>query len=596
MVLLCITSVLAEATFSIVPPKNVIAGRNFTVTYRLKNGQGTGLSVPDIEGCKKLYGPAQSTMQSFEYINGKQSSSYIVEYTYTYKAEKEGSYTIQPATITVDGHQLRTQSATFKVLPPDGNTSGSNSNGNASPNSPGSQSSDQEISEQDVFIRVIPNKAQAYKEEAIECTMKLYTRFSSINGISAAAPPTFDGFLIDELGDVPDNGGELEHYNGKNYQTFILKKYIIFPQQTGKLTINSGQYDIDVIQYERVYTGFWGYTQRPVQKTVHVKPGNFTINVLPLPQPQPDNFSGAVGSFSVSSDISSTSLRTNEAASLSLKITGSGNIKYIKEPSIDFPAEFEQYTPKVDINAAVYGNTIRGTNSIEYTFVPQAVGSFTIPEYEFVYFNPSTKKYETASTTRYELNVAKGANSPATIVSEQQSIQAKNTDILHIKLGDKQLLKDNTPIIYSAWYWLIYILTVVVLAVVIAINAKRIKLSADVIGTKKARANKVAKKRLKAAETFMKKHDIDAFYEELLRAIWGYLSDKLSMPASQLTRQNITEEMLKNGIPQDVINDLISVIDECEMARYTPSISDETVSNTFDKTSAIIGKIEQINK
>ncbi len=593
-ILLTVTDILAEATFQVIPPRNVIAGRNFTVTYRLKNGQGTSLSVPDIEGCKKLYGPAQSTMSSYEFINGRQSSSTTVEYTYTYRAEKEGTYTIPAASIIVEGKQLKTSAATFKVLPPDSHSGNGNQGRNSSDvdiDDISTQTPDKQISDKDVFIRIILNKSQAYKEEAIECTMKLYTKYQSIEGISAATPPSFDGFLIDESKDAASIN-ELEHYNGQNYLTAVLKKYIIFPQQTGKLTINSGQYDISVVQYERVNMGFFT-TQRPVQKTVHVKPGNLSINILPLPQPQPDNFSGAVGKFTITSDLSSNSLRTNEAASLTLKISGSGNIKYIKEPALDFPEEFEQYTPKLDINAAIAGSTVTGTSSIEYTFVPQAVGEFSIPEYEFVYFDPQAKKYETLKTQAYNLNVAKGANAPAAS-NDQQNITIKNTDILHIKLGDKNLTKDNTPVIYNFGYWLVYIVLLAALIAIIFAYSKHIKLSADVTGLKKAHANKVAKKRLNVAEKYLKQHNIDAFYEELLKALWGYLSDKLSMPASQLTRQNIVDELAKNNIAEDITKDLIAIIDECEMARYTPGLTEESVENTFKNASEIIGKIEGI--
>lgn len=584
--------VFAEATFSVVPPRNVVEGKNFTVTYRLKDGQGSGLIVPDIEGCKKLYGPAQSTMQSYEFINGRQSSSVTVDYTYTYRAEKNGTYTIPSATITVDGRQLHSKSVTFKVLPSDNYGTGTGSSGNSGDvdvDDISTQSPDKQVSDKDVFIRVILNKSQAFKEEAIECTMKLYTRYQSIEGITSATPPSFDGFLIDEMNDVASLN-EMEHYNGKNYLTAVLKKYIIFPQQTGKLTINSGQYDISVIQYERVNMGFFT-TQRPVQKTVHVKPGNLSINILPLPQPQPDKFSGAVGDFTISSDLSSSSLRTNEAASLSLKISGTGNIKYIKEPEIEFPEEFEQYTPKAEINAAIAGNTVKGTNSIEYTFVPQSIGQFTIPAYEFVYFNPQTKSYETIATQSYKLNVAKGANAP-TAATDQQNIQVKNTDILHIKLGNKALSKDNKPLVYSIGYWSAYGFIIIALIIILFAYSKHIKFTSDTIGVKKAYANKVAKKRLNAAEKLMKQHNIDGFYEEILKALWGYLSDKLSMPASLLTRQNIAQELANNNISDDVTNQLITIIDDCEMARYTPGLTDESVERTFEQASDIISKIE----
>ena len=318
---ICGLIAFAEAQFSVIPPRTVIAGNRFSVTFRLKDGDGSGLKVPEIEGCDLLFGPATSTMNSVQIINGHQTSSRSVDYTYTYRANKAGTFTIGAASINVDNRTLKTNPVQFKVLPPDADNSGSDVSLSESRNS-GNKIN--EVSSKDVFIRIILNKSSAYKEEAIECTMKLYTKFESISGISAQSPPTFDGFLIEEDNNIAQIT-DTEHYNGQNYLTAVLKKYIIFPQKTGKLTINSGKYDINVVQYERVNMGYFS-TSRPVEKTVHVNPGNLTVNILPLPEPIPDDFSGAVGNYRLESDLSSTSLRTNEAATLTLKITGSGDI------------------------------------------------------------------------------------------------------------------------------------------------------------------------------------------------------------------------------------------------------------------------------
>ncbi len=579
------------AEFSVLQPKTVIAGNNFTVTFRLKDGQGTSLQAPEIEGCKLMYGPATSTMQSYQNINGRATSTVTIDYTYTYKAENEGTYTIPAASIVVDGKTLKTKPVSFKVLPPDSNAQpGSN---NVRVDDASTQTSDRNVSDKDVFIRIILNKSQAYKEEAIECTMKLYTKYSSISNISATTPPTFDGFLIDDDNSIAQTT-DTEHYNGQNYLTAVLKKYIIFPQKTGKLTINSGNYDITVVQYERVNMGFFA-TSRPVEKTVHVNPGNLSINILPLPEPQPANFSGAVGQFKIDSNLSSSSLRTNEAASLNITISGTGNIKYLKEPHIDFPTEFEQYTPKVDISSRIAGNNVTGSTGIEYTFVPQAVGDFTIPANEFVYFDPSAKKYVTLTTPSYNVKVAKGASSVVES-TQQQNIAAKVTDILHIKPGEKNLEKDNRPVIYSVGYWSIYIALIAILIIVVYAYSKHIKLSADVTGMKMAKANKVARRRLKEAKKFLESHSYEKFYEEILKALWGYLSDKLAIPVSQLTRQNISDNLRNYNTPEELINRLIAIIDECEMARYTPSDNDSSVEKMFNEASEVMNEMENIKK
>lgn len=584
---------LAAAEFTVIPPRTVVAGQNFTVTYRLKNAEsdGSGLKVAEIEGCKLLYGPATSTMKSYQFVNGRQSSSSTVDYTYTYRAEKEGTYTIAPASITVDGKTLRTAAASVKILPPDSNSQQDDSYSSGHRDN-SRQQEVRDVSDKDVFIRILLNKKQVYEQEAVECTMKLYTKLN-VNAINAITPPTFDGFLIEDV-DLPANINDTEHINGQNYLTAVLRKYIIFPQKSGKLTINSGKYDIEVVQYETVSMGYFN-TRRPVAKTVHVAPGNLEINVSSLPDGAPAGFTGAVGRFAIQSAISTEQLRTNEAATLTLTIKGNGNIKYLKEPVVDFPSEFEQYTPKQTIDTHVAGNNVAGSNTVEYTFVPQAVGEFDIPPVQFVYFDPNSKKYETLTAGGYHLKVAKGVNSVSTSES-QQDITAKNSDILHIKTGDKGLTPDHSPVVFSWIYWGFYILLALLLATSIILYSKHVKFTADAIGVKRARANKVAKRRLKDAEKAMKLHQTDKFYAELLQALWGYLSDKLTIPASQLTRQNIQQNLSDYNTPQQLIDRVITLIDECEMARYTPNITNESVETTYSEVSDVINEMENMKK
>ncbi len=593
LLLLITTLSIWAAEFSIVPPRTVVAGQNFTITYRLKNAEseGSALKVAEIEGCRLLYGPATSTMKSYQFVNGRQSSSSTVDYTYTYRAEKEGTYTIGPASINADGKTLRTSSATLKILPPDSDSQSSdNMTGSRRDNS--QQQDIHNVSDKDVFIRILLNKKQVYEQEAVECTMKLYTKLQ-VSGINAITPPTFDGFLIEDV-DLPANINDTEHINGQNYLTAVLRKYIIFPQKSGRLTINSGKYDIEVVQYETVSMGYFN-TRRPVAKTVHVAPGNLEINVSSLPDGAPAGFTGAVGKFALQSNISTESLRTNEAATLTLTVKGSGNIKYLKEPVIDFPTEFEQYTPKQTINTHVAGSSVAGSNTIEYTFVPQAVGDFNIPPTRFVYFDPSTKQYETLTAGGYQVKVAKGANSISSAVS-QQDITAKNTDIRHIKTGPMSLTFDHNPVIFSWVYWCFYILLALLLATSIILYSKHVKFNADVTGVKKARANKVAKRRLKDAEKAMKLNQTDKFYAELLQALWGYLSDKLSIPVSQLTRQNIQQNLADYNTPQQLIDRVINLIDECEMSRYTPELAGSSMDKTYNEVSDVINEMENVKK
>ena len=588
LLVICVTAV-AETSFIIIPPRQVIEGNKFNVTFRLKDGDGSGLKAPEIEGCTLLYGPSTSTMQSYQMINGQTTSSTTIDYSYIYRADKAGTYTIASASISVNGKSYTTKETTFTILPADKATQGNQSNVRVDDYS--TQSTDKQVSENDVFVRIILSKSKAYEQEAIECTIKLYTKYS-ISSFMSTTQPSFDGFLIEEL-DLKSSLNQIENYKGQNYMTAILKKCIIFPQKSGKLTINSGKYDITVVQYERVNLGFFSDT-RPIEKKIKVSSNSATVNIDPLPLPQPDGFYGAVGKFSIDSKLQGTSFRTNEASSLIYTIKGTGNIKYVREPIIDFPTEFEQYTPKNEIKAAVSGNNVTGSMTIEYTFVPQSVGKFTIGTDKFVYFDPSSKKYITLSTPTYDINVSKGVSTQTTTAVNQKDIATKNTDILHIKLGDKKLQKIHSYYSFSLWYWALYIIGIILLVAIIYFNLKRIKANADVKGTRLAKANKVAKKRLKQAKLYIDSHETDKFYDEILRATWGYISDKLSIPASQLNRDNISSELTTYGATEKLINDIIGVLDECEMARYTPEKTNEQIENLYNTISYSMNEMENI--
>jgi len=605
-ILLCCATLAAQTSFQVIPPRNVIAGNRFAVTYRLSNGEGTSLNAPAVNGCKLLNPqPGVSTSQSYQIINGQASSSSTVEYTFIYRAENEGTFTIPAASIVVDGKKLTSQATKFTVLPADrapqsqqGGGYGYGGYGSAS--QPGVHVDDlssqddtsRPISKDDIFVRIILNKSHAYEQEAIECTIKLYTKFQRINSFMMTTPPTFDGFLIEEV-DTQAALNAVENYNGQNYVTAVLKKCIIFPQKSGKLTISSGKYDLSVVQIERVSNG-WFVSGRPVEKEVHLQPYSSTVNITPLPEPRPAGFDNAVGQFTFESRLAPDKLKTGEAASLEYIVTGTGNIKYVHEPKPEIPDEFEQFTPKTDYRARVSGSTVTGTMMVEYTLVPQSVGSFKIPEQKFVYFDPSKRTYMTLTAPGYVMEIAKGSGT--TISAEQREIEAKNTDILHIKTGDKHLAKTHDLLIYNWWYWAVAGLLVLLLVVAILVYGRQARLNADVAGRRNARASKVARKRLREAEGFMKARQPERFYEAMLKAMWGYLGDKLSMPVSQLTRQNILETLLERGVGDDAANRVISVLDQCEMARYTPDSSSEaTVGAVYNEATSSINELEKSN-
>lgn len=579
----------AQTSFTVIPPRNVIAGTNFRVVYRLSNGEGSSLKVPQINGCQLLYGPSTSTSYSVQTINGVRTSNSSVDYTYTYRVDKEGTYTIPQASIVVDGETLTTQQQSFNVLPPD-NTSSHGSGVNVYDID--TQTTDRKISKDDIFVRVILNKSQAYEQEAIECTLKLYTKYEAITSFVPTTPANFDGFLIDEVSQ-PAQLNDIERYNDQNYRTAILKKCIIFPQKTGVLTINTGSYDVTIQQLEKISNGYF-YMTRPVEREVKLQPYTAKVSVKSLPDGAPASFNGAVGDFRFSTQLSSAKLRTNEAASITLTVSGTGNIKYLKSPEIEFPVEFEQYTPSQEFDTKVSGSTVRGTCVTEYTFVPQTVGKFSIPAAEFSYFNPSSGQYVTLRGEEYSLDISKGAAVSTDV--EQQSIKIKNTDILHIKLGEKNLSRNHTYIAHTTWYWILYPLLLAVLAGTIIVLRRNIKRNADVAGRRNARAGKIAKKRLSEAARYMKSGNHSQFHEAVLKALWGYLSDRLVIPASGLSRENIAEILASRGASLSLTEKIIGILDECEMARYTPDTSHRQLNDIYRDASEVMNEMESITK
>lgn len=582
-------SLHAQVSFTVKPPSRVYEGQRFPVTFRLTNAEGSDLKVSQINGCTLLYGPSVSTSQSYQVVNGRASSTSATEYTYYYKADKAGSFTIPAASVLADGKRYTTKAVSFTIHDiADANTPASQRPVDV--DDVDTQAAGRRVNSDDVFVRIILSKSSAYEQEAIGCTIKLYTKYS-ISSFMPTKQPSFDGFLIQEV-DLQPALNQTETYNGQNYMTAVLKKCIIFPQKSGKLTINSGNYDISVVQYENVNMGMFQVRQ-PREAKIKVNSNSASIDITPLPQPQPEGFTGAVGKFEIDSRLVGNSFRTNDPATLIYTISGTGNIKYVKEPVIDFPTEFEQYTPKSDIQASVQGNDVIGSMTVEYTFVPQSVGDFTIGSDKFVYFNPQTRQYITLTTPSYPVKVAKGVSAPVT--TDQKEVENKNSDIRHIYLGEKNPVKEHRMVVLQSWYWVLYLLLIAVTVILIFANRRKARLNADVLGQKTAKASKVARRRLKSAEGFMKSGDSEKFYEEMLRALWGYLSDKLAMPVSQLSRDNISATLASKGYSEESAGAIVSVLDDCEMARYTPD-SSSRMDEVFERSVNAINQIESNRK
>ena len=583
----------ADVSFSVDYPRQVVQGNKFQISFSLRNAEGNGFKAPEVGGCKLLYGPSKSSSYSSQWVNGVSSSSSSEEYTMVYRADQAGKYTVGSATVSVGGKQYSTKPFTIEILPPDRSAQQGNNRGSQSVqiDNANTQTAGKQVSSKDLFVRIILSKSNVYEQEAVVCTIKLYTKYQ-ISQFIANIQPSYNGFLIEEL-PVSPNLNEIEHVNGENYMVAELKKCILFPQQSGKLTITSGTYDVTVVQYEQFRTPF-GIMRQPVEKQLQVKSNTSSVNILPLPEPKPASFNGAVGNFTVSTEIKPQVLKTYEAATYSYIIRGSGNIKYLKSPTIGFPSQFDVYDPQNNINAKPSGSTVSGTVTIDYTFIPQFVGKYEIPGTEFTYFNPATRKYETLTTQKYDLTVAKGSG--AASQAPKGGIEQKNRDILHIKTGDLHLKQEHSYAVEGFGYWLWYIVPLLLLAAVLFYYRKALKARSDMQLMRTKRANKVAQKRLRAAKQWMRAGDKNKFYAEVLTALWGYLSDKIQIPVSELNKENISAELTNYGATDEVIEAVIEVLNNCEFAQYAPELSGNDMESIYSAAADAMDKLENTKR
>lgn len=581
---------LAQVSFTVDAPRQVIEGNKFTITYVLRNGEGSSFQEPKVEGTIKLFGPATSRSYSSQWVNGVSSSSTSEEYAITYRADKAGKYNVAAAKVQVDGKTYSTQPFTLEILPPD--RTAQNGQGGVQIDNYDSQRAGKEVSADDLFIRINLSKSSAYEQEAVVCTIKLYTKYQ-VSQFILTLQPSFNGFLIEEL-PITSSLNNVERVNGQNYMVAELKKCILFPQQSGELEITSGNYDVTVVQYEAVRTLF-GTMRQPVERQLSIKSNSQKINIKALPAPRPASFSGAVGKFSVETEIKPPVLKTYEASTLSYKVTGQGNIKYLKAPKIQFPAQFDVYDPQNNADAKPSGSTVSGTMTFEYTFIPQYVGKYEIPATEFTYFDPSAGKYVTLNTPKYDLSVAKGSGTAAQVPVDN-NIEQKNTDILHIKTGDLGLQKEHVSFVAGWTYWLWYVLPTILLVAILIYYRKLLKERQNMALMRTKHANKLAKKRLKQAKAYMAANDSGKFYAELLNAIWGYLSDKLGIPVSELNKENIASVLASREVDDGTVTMLMELLDKCEFAQYAPELADSGIGETYNKAVEVMDKLETVKK
>lgn len=581
-----------EVIFKASAPKGVVKNEQFRLTYTL-NKEGKDIRLPSgMDGFDILFGPSVSSSYSTQIINGKSTSQSSFSYTYILIAPEEGSFTIAPASITVNGSNYKSNSIKIDVLPPDKEVEKSQSGQSSS-----SSSTSTEIKKTDAFIRAIVSKNRIYEQEGFMVTFKLYTTFNVVD-FGRIEFPEFEGFLVEEL-DIPSNQQlQLEHYDGRNYYTADLRKTLLFPQRSGKMTIPSGRLEmVFSVPSGKKVSSFFGMQEVNVDVKKPMITNPVTINVNALPSGKPSSFKGAVGSFTFTPTISTNEIRANEPITVTLKISGTGNQKLIQNPEVEFPTNFELYDPTIVNDLTAGPNGLSGTRTVEYLVIPRYEGDYSIPAIEFSYFDINSRSYKTVKSPTYSLTVLKGDPSKATASSyvNQQQVKVEQ-DIRYIKTEKPMFLNTDRFFVGSWGYWMWYLIPFILLCLFFIFYRKQMKLNSNIALMRNKRASKVAKRRLKKAEVYLKKKDKENFYNEVLRSLWGYFSDKLSIPGADLTKRNIGAELSDYGVDETLIDKFMKILETCEFARYAPVESSAAMDEIYEETSDAIGKMETILK
>ena len=566
--LLILTTVHAwadnKATLTADAPDVVVSGDQFRLTFTVNTQKVKDFRAPSItKGFDVLMGPSRSQQSSTQIINGKVSSSSSITYTYILMAGDAGTYTIPAASIEANGEKIFSNAVTIKVLPPDQSASGSKGSQKSGAQA-GNQAASGRITSNDLFITATASKTTVHEQEAILLTYKVYTLVNLRQLFGKM--PDLKGFHTQEIELPQQKTFSLEHYKGRNYNTTVWSQYVLFPQQTGKLEIPSitfeGVVAIQTVSDDPFDAFFNGGGYQEVKKKI-VTP-KLTINVQPLPA-KPANFSGGVGEFTLASSINAKDVKTNDAVTIKLTISGSGNMKLISTPEVKFPEDFEVYDPKVTNNFEASRAGLSGTQTIEYLAIPRHAGNFTIPPVEFTYFDLKSNSYKTLKTEAYNINVAKGQGNADQVIADftnKENVKVLGQDIRFIKLGDTKLMPKGDVFFGTVGYYLWYIIPFVLFVGLVVFFRKQAAENANVAKVKTKKANKVATKRMKLAGKLLAENRKNEFYDEVLKALWGYISDKLSIPVSQLSKDNIEAELAKYGVADDVIKDYINALNE----------------------------------
>ena len=584
-----------KVSFVASAPDVVVVGDQFRLSYTVTTQKVKDFRAPSIKGFDVLMGPSRSEQSSTQIVNGSVSSTSSITFTYILMANTAGEFTVPGASIVADGNQMISNSVKIKVLPQDQNHNSSRrNNDNSSSIQPSSNAS---VSNQDLFITATASKTNVYEQEAFVLTYKIYTRESNLQ-LNNAKLPDFKGFHSQEIEMTTNARWTPEHYKGRNYYTTVYRQFVLFPQQSGKIFIEPAQFQMTVnkpVQSADPFDAFFNGGNNVIEIKKPITTPKIAINVNPLPAGKPTNFLGGVGEFNISSSINSKELKTNDAITIKLVISGTGNLKLISNPEIKFPDDFEVYDPKVDNQVRLTKEGLTGNKVIEYLAIPRHAGTYKIPGVSFSYFDIRSKSYKTLNTEDYVINVEKGAGNADQVIANftnKEDLKVLGEDIRYIKQNEVTFQPKGSFFYGSMSYWLFYIIPALAFILFFIIYRKQAAENANVAKMRTKKANKVAIKRMKLAGKLLSENKKDAFYDEVLKALWGYISDKLNIPVSRLSKDNIEEKLRNHGVSEELIKEFLNALNDCEFARFAPGDENQAMDKVYSSSIEVISKME----
>lgn len=583
-------------------PRVVRSGEQFQLVYTL-NQQGNNLALPDLGTFQLLGGPMTGYSSSTQFVNGKMSSSTSYTYTYYLQAPSSaGKYSLKPATIKVNNDVYKSNSLDIEVVGGNGGSQSSTaSSGNSQGNtqsSAGSKAPTSVSAGDDVYVRLEVDKHTAYVGQQITAWVKIYTKHT-ISGIDQSYKgPDFVGFYQQPV-DLPQNISlQREKVGNDIYYTGVFQKFILYPQRSGKITVNPFDMVVEIRKQsnrrpQSIFDQMFG--PQYVQSRLDLKSKPVTFNIKPLPGNQPSDFNGAVGTFNINASANQTNVKTNDAITFKVVVSGKGNIKLLDNLNTQFPQSFESFEPQITTKLDKNNGGLSGYKTFEYTAVPRYAGDFKVAPFSLVYFDPANGKYNTISTQGFNIHVAKGQGDSTQVVAgnlSKQDIRLLGSDIRYIHTTTN-LRRLNSFIFGSMGFYTVYILLVLILIIILIIRKEQIKRSANALKYRNRKAGKVASKRLKTASKLMKQGKKEEFYEELSNAMWGYLADKLSMPTSELSKDRVLAELSARNIDPELTDQFFKLTELSEFARFAPGGRESETGNLYEQAEKIINKMDQ---